>query len=79
MGYVEYPSNTVLCLFPLQFRQYHQSEVRLQGRSRLKDGWWAGAVEGQAGGQNALVKLYEGEKGQAAKVGSHHKPEFCAR
>ncbi|KAF7966754.1 hypothetical protein HWV62_37209 [Athelia sp. TMB] len=49
------------------FRRYHQSEVTLQGRSRLKEGWWAGAVEGQAGGQHALVKRYEGEKGQAAK------------
>lgn len=47
------------------FRRYHQSEVRLHGRSRLKDGWWAGGMEVQVGGQAALIKRYEG-KGQAA-------------
>lgn len=58
---------TAHCLSRLQFRRYHQSEVRLHGRSRLKDGWWAGGMEVQVGGQAALIKRYEG-KGQAAMV-----------
>ncbi|KAI0070555.1 hypothetical protein K474DRAFT_1713251 [Panus rudis PR-1116 ss-1] len=42
-----------------QFREYHQSEVRLQGRSKIKDGWWAGAVQTTVDGEAALVKRYE--------------------
>ncbi|KAF9238341.1 hypothetical protein BU15DRAFT_62547 [Melanogaster broomeanus] len=48
------------------FRRYHQSEVMLRGRSRLKDGWWAGAMEVQVHGQPVLIKKYDDDrKGQA--------------
>ncbi|KAG2352208.1 hypothetical protein BDR07DRAFT_1616021 [Suillus spraguei] len=43
------------------FRRYHQSEVILRGRSRLQDGWWAGATEVQVQGQRALIKKYDGK------------------
>ncbi|KAI0944487.1 hypothetical protein AcW1_002181 [Taiwanofungus camphoratus] len=42
------------------FRRYHQSELIIQGRSRIKEGWWAGAMDVQAGGQRSLAKRYEG-------------------
>lgn len=54
--------------FCSQFRRYHQSDVMLRGRSCLKEGWWEGAMEVQAGGQNALIKRYEGVSDKAAKV-----------
>ncbi|KAJ8580996.1 hypothetical protein M405DRAFT_869063 [Rhizopogon salebrosus TDB-379] len=45
------------------FRRYHQSEIILRGRSKLKDdGWWAGTMEVQAQGQQALIKKYDGDK-----------------
>lgn len=47
------------------FRRYHQSEVILRGRSRLQDGWWAGATEVQVQGQQALIKKYDGDKDPA--------------
>ncbi|KAG5641669.1 hypothetical protein DXG03_004518 [Asterophora parasitica] len=43
-----------------QFRRYHQSDVRLRSRSRLKDGWWAGASVGDVDGRPSLIKRYEG-------------------
>ncbi|KII83852.1 hypothetical protein PLICRDRAFT_444120 [Plicaturopsis crispa FD-325 SS-3] len=49
------------------FRRYHSSEVRLRGRSRLKDDWWSGAVEGHVNGQKSLIKKYDGPREQAAK------------
>ncbi|KAH9948499.1 hypothetical protein B0H21DRAFT_237381 [Amylocystis lapponica] len=42
------------------FRRYHQSELVLKGRSRIKEGWWAGASE-------SLVKRYEGIRRDALK------------
>lgn len=47
------------------FRRYHQSEVILRGRSRLQDGWWAGATEVQVQGQRALIKKYDDDKDNA--------------
>ncbi|KIJ18169.1 hypothetical protein PAXINDRAFT_154070 [Paxillus involutus ATCC 200175] len=47
------------------FRRYHQSEVMLRGRSRLKDGWWGGAMEVQVQGQPALIKKYDDPKDHA--------------
>lgn len=47
------------------FRRYHQSEVILRGRSRLQDGWWAGATEVQVQGQRALIKKYDDDKDHA--------------
>ncbi|KAG1744363.1 hypothetical protein EDB19DRAFT_1694694 [Suillus lakei] len=47
------------------FRRFHQSEVILRGRSRLQDGWWAGATEVQVQGQRALIKKYDGDKDHA--------------
>ncbi|KAI0744733.1 hypothetical protein C8Q76DRAFT_10245 [Earliella scabrosa] len=59
------PFHTVLHLLhvhhPLQFTRYHQSQFRMKGKSRtIKDGWWAGAVEGEVGGQKSLMLRYEG-------------------
>ncbi|KAG6837783.1 hypothetical protein H0H93_001710 [Arthromyces matolae] len=42
------------------FRRYHQSEVRLKGRTNLKGGWWGGASPVEVEGQSALIKRYEG-------------------
>ncbi|KAF8836679.1 hypothetical protein BDN67DRAFT_973870 [Paxillus ammoniavirescens] len=47
------------------FRRYHQSEVMLRGRSRLKDGWWGGAMEVQVQDQPALIKKYDDPKDHA--------------
>lgn len=47
------------------FRRYHQSEVILRGRSRLQDGWWAGATEVQVQGRRALIKKYDDDKDDA--------------
>ncbi|KAH7921126.1 hypothetical protein BV22DRAFT_1132533 [Leucogyrophana mollusca] len=47
------------------FRRYHQSDIMLRGRSRLKEGWWEGGMEVQVQGQNALIKRYEGQKDHA--------------
>ncbi|KAG1894412.1 uncharacterized protein F5891DRAFT_1062579 [Suillus fuscotomentosus] len=47
------------------FRRYHQSEVILRGRSRLQNGWWAGATEVQVQGQRALIKKYDDDKDNA--------------
>ncbi|KAF9219368.1 hypothetical protein BS17DRAFT_789562 [Gyrodon lividus] len=47
------------------FRRYHQSEIMLRGRSRLKDGWWGGAMEVQVQSQLALIKKYDAPKNQA--------------
>ncbi|KAH9922319.1 uncharacterized protein BXZ73DRAFT_51396 [Epithele typhae] len=50
------------------FSRYHQSQFRLKGKSRtIKDGWWAGAMEGEIGGQKALMLRYEGGTKSAAK------------
>ncbi|KAG0707229.1 hypothetical protein DFH29DRAFT_823835 [Suillus ampliporus] len=49
------------------FRRYHQSEITLRGRSRLQDGWWAGATEVQVQGQRALIKKYDDDKDSAYK------------
>lgn len=51
-----------------QFRRYHQSDIVLQGRSRIKEGWWAGGMEVQVHGQPALIKRYDDAKVNASKV-----------
>ncbi|RDB19620.1 hypothetical protein Hypma_013247 [Hypsizygus marmoreus] len=50
------------------FRRYHQSEVRLKGRSNLKGGWWTGASAAEVEGQPSLIKRYEGPGNQAMKL-----------
>ncbi|OCH91320.1 hypothetical protein OBBRIDRAFT_887032 [Obba rivulosa] len=49
------------------FRKYHQSEVILKGKSKIKQGWWAGATVAQVDGQKSLVKRYEGRRDEATK------------
>ncbi|KAJ7482313.1 hypothetical protein B0H11DRAFT_2022664 [Mycena galericulata] len=49
------------------FPRYHQSQVVLQGRSRLEDGWWSGTSEGRINGQPSLVKRYDGPREHARK------------
>ncbi|KAF8064152.1 hypothetical protein FPV67DRAFT_1698491 [Lyophyllum atratum] len=54
-----------------EFRRYHQSEVRLKGKSNMKDGWWAGASAADVEGRPALVKRYDGQAKQAIKAWLH--------
>ncbi|CCM02113.1 uncharacterized protein FIBRA_04190 [Fibroporia radiculosa] len=49
------------------FRRYQQSEVFMQGRSRIKRGWWAGATEVRVNGQLQFMKRYEGNRGVTVK------------
>ena len=58
VGYV-----SVLFLFSqfddlLQFRRYHASEIRENGRSRINAGWWAGAREVNVEGRSLLLLPY---------------------
>ncbi|KAL4245641.1 hypothetical protein ABKN59_010782 [Abortiporus biennis] len=42
------------------FRQYHQSQVHLKGRTAfIKSGWWAGSKTAEVDGRNVLVKTYD--------------------
>ncbi|KAF5375353.1 hypothetical protein D9615_008027 [Tricholomella constricta] len=50
------------------FRRYHQSEIRLKGNSKLKDGWWAGVSAAEVEGRLSLIKRYEGPNEQALKA-----------
>ena len=47
----------------------------MKGKSRtIKDGWWAGAVEGEVGGQKSLMLRYEGsDRKKAMKVSNFNK------
>ncbi|KAG6812613.1 hypothetical protein H0H92_001832 [Tricholoma furcatifolium] len=47
-------------MFARGFRRYHQSEVHLRGKSKLKNGWWAGASPVEVDGRPSLIKRYEG-------------------
>lgn len=41
----------------------------MKGKSRaIKDGWWAGAVEGDISGNKSLMLRYEGDRKKAMKV-----------
>jgi hypothetical protein len=51
-----------------QYRRFHQSDIVLRGRSRLKEGWWLDALEVQIDGRQTLVKRYQGSRAEAAKV-----------
>ena len=52
-----------------QFTRYHQSQFRFKGKSRtIKDGWWAGATEGEIAGERSIMLRYEGERMTAMKV-----------
>ncbi|OBZ74650.1 hypothetical protein A0H81_05439 [Grifola frondosa] len=59
------PTADITILDHRGFRRYHQSEHVIRSRSRIKEGWWAGAVEGDINGQRALMKRYEGGRAQA--------------
>ena len=37
-----------------------------KSKSKVKEGWWAGLMDGQAAGQSALIKRYEGDDKRAA-------------
>ncbi|KAI0651288.1 hypothetical protein C8Q79DRAFT_1004593 [Trametes meyenii] len=41
------------------FSQYHQSQFRMKGKSRIKQGWWAGGVEGDIDGKKSIMLRYE--------------------
>ncbi|KAI0776820.1 hypothetical protein BD413DRAFT_610404 [Trametes elegans] len=41
------------------FNQYHQSQFRIKGKSRIKGGWWADTVEGEVDGRKAIMLRYE--------------------
>ncbi|KAI0370861.1 hypothetical protein BV20DRAFT_943216 [Pilatotrama ljubarskyi] len=49
------------------FNQYHQSQFRMKGKSRIKSGWWGGGVEGDIDGQKSLMLRYEGDRRDAMK------------
>ncbi|KAI1790577.1 hypothetical protein LXA43DRAFT_890846 [Ganoderma leucocontextum] len=50
------------------FNRYHQSQFRMKGKSRtIKDGWWAGALEGEVNDQKSLMLRYEGDRKNAMK------------
>ncbi|TBU45668.1 hypothetical protein BD309DRAFT_955656 [Dichomitus squalens] len=50
------------------FNRYHQSQFRMKGKSRtIKEGWWAGALEGDINGQKSVMLRYEGERKSAVK------------
>lgn len=56
-----------------QFNRYHQSQFRMKGKSRtIKDGWWAGSLEGEVNGQKSLMLRYEGDRKSAMKVNHIH-------
>ncbi|KAK7683099.1 hypothetical protein QCA50_013772 [Cerrena zonata] len=43
------------------WREYHQSDIVLQGRSKIKDGWWGGSSEVSVYGRTVIVKRYVGD------------------
>ncbi|KAH9856382.1 hypothetical protein C2E23DRAFT_882451 [Lenzites betulinus] len=49
------------------FNQYHQSQFRMKGKSRIKSGWWAGSVEGEVDGRKALMLPYDEDRSVAMK------------
>ncbi|KAH8083805.1 hypothetical protein BXZ70DRAFT_1012117 [Cristinia sonorae] len=52
------------------FRTFHQSDIIMKGRSRIREGWWAGTVEVEVEvGSNKLaaLKRYEGPVDVALK------------
>ena len=45
----------------------------MKGKSRtIKDGWWAGSLEGEVNGQKSLMLRYEGDRKSAMKVNHIH-------
>ncbi|KAF9456391.1 hypothetical protein BDZ94DRAFT_1229713 [Collybia nuda] len=61
------PEESALELDNYGSRRYHQSEVRLKGKSRLRGGWWEGASVAEVNGQVSLIKRYEGTHAEATK------------
>ncbi|KAI0632872.1 hypothetical protein C8Q77DRAFT_1263022 [Trametes polyzona] len=49
------------------FNQYHQSQFRMKGKSRIKSGWWAGGIEGDIDGRKSLMLQYDGDRVHAMK------------
>lgn len=49
-------------------RRCHQTDLKILGRSRIKEGWWAGAVDVEMNGQTLLMKRYEGSSQEALQV-----------
>ncbi|KAI0668853.1 hypothetical protein C8Q78DRAFT_212859 [Trametes maxima] len=46
------------------FAQYHQSQFRMKGKSRIKQGWWSGGVEGEIDGKKSIMLRYELDSGR---------------
>ncbi|PIL25894.1 hypothetical protein GSI_11647 [Ganoderma sinense ZZ0214-1] len=58
------------------FNRYHQSQFRMKGKSRtIKDGWWAGALEGEVNGQKSLMLRYDGDRKSAMKLVGYSNDE----
>ncbi|KAI0742707.1 hypothetical protein C8Q80DRAFT_1221158 [Daedaleopsis nitida] len=66
---VQEEDNNVYCITEHHgFNRYHQSQFRFKGKSRnIKEGWWAGGVEGQVDGQKSLMLRYEGDRQKAMR------------
>ncbi|KZT64855.1 hypothetical protein DAEQUDRAFT_769356 [Daedalea quercina L-15889] len=56
--------------------RYHQSDMVLRGRSRIQEGWWAGAAQADIDGQRVLVKRYEGPRDTARERWRHDVEVF---
>ncbi|KAI0686364.1 Spc98 family-domain-containing protein [Cytidiella melzeri] len=50
----------VLVGFTSDYRPCHHTELKILGRSRIKEGWWAGTVEAELDGHNWVLKRYNG-------------------
>lgn len=57
-GKLEAQANDALQTIPR--RLCYQTDLKMLGRSRIKDGWWGGAVEVQLDEQVLLMKRYDG-------------------
>ena len=49
----------------------------MRGKSRkIKDGWWAGAIEGDLGGQKAIMLRYDDDRRTSMKASTlRHCPD----
>ena len=52
-----------------QITCYHQSDVRMIGRSKIKDGWWAGCLDADIAGHKVTIKRYDGDPRLQGAVG----------
>ncbi|TFY53218.1 hypothetical protein EVJ58_g9570 [Rhodofomes roseus] len=50
------------------FRRYQESDIKTNGSSRIKGGWWAGDTQADVKGRYLLVKSYDGPRYAASKV-----------